>query len=143
MSSDPYFYPGTKILRNRLGLIEPAQLDAFERLMTAQRIAEGAPSGAFDLDHLRAIHRHLFQDVYDWAGELRATELAKGGQQFMARAFIARGMADVSKRIAAALARQSRPLPDFATEAGRIIGDLNFLHPFREGNGRTQLQFLQ
>lgn len=142
MSSDPYLYPGTKILRNRLGLTDPARLDAFERMMTAQRIIEGAPSGRFDLDHLRAIHRHLFQDVYDWAGELRATELAKGGQQFMTRALIAQGMADVTRLIAAILRRPDWPLRDFGAEAGRIIGDVNFLHPFREGNGRTQLQFL-
>jgi len=51
-----------------------------ERRLVTQRIIEGAPTGDFDVAHLRAIHRHLFQDVYAWAGELRTVEIAKGGQ---------------------------------------------------------------
>jgi len=111
--------------------------------MVSQRIDEGIPSGAFDLDHLRAIHRHLFQDVYDWAGEIRVTELSKGGHQFMFRAYIERGMADVTRRIVAAQPYEDWSLPTFAAEAGHILGDVNYIHPFREGNGRTQLQFLK
>jgi cell filamentation protein len=53
-----------------------------ERRLVVQRSREGAPTGDFDLRHLRAIHRHLFQDVYDWAGEIRTVEIAKGGSQF-------------------------------------------------------------
>ncbi|HXT05750.1 MAG TPA: hypothetical protein VN715_02295 [Roseiarcus sp.] len=90
MSDDPYVYPRTFVLRNKLGLTDAVRLESFERRMVVQRLDEGVPSGAFDLDHLRAIHRHLFQDVYDWAGEIRTTELAKGGHQFMFRRYIAR-----------------------------------------------------
>ncbi len=64
--------------------------------MVGDRIAEGVPKGSFDLAHLRAIHRHLFQDVYDWAGELRTVEIFKGGNQFQFRQYIPTGMADVS-----------------------------------------------
>ena len=67
---DPYLYPGTPVLRNKLGLTDPDQFDQMERRLVTQRIAEGVPTGVFDLAHLRAIHHHLFQDVYDWAGEL-------------------------------------------------------------------------
>ncbi len=81
--------------------------------------------------------------MYDWAGEIRTVELAKGGQSFMLRRFIGMGMADVARRIAAALPYEGWPLPDFALEAGRLLGDVNYVHPFREGNGRTQLQFLK
>lgn len=77
---DPYLYPGAGVLRNRLGLTDPDQLDRVERRLVTQRIIEGAPTGDFDVAHLRAIHRHLFQDVYAWAGELRTVEIAKGGQ---------------------------------------------------------------
>jgi cell filamentation protein len=93
---DPYHYPGTKVLRNRLGIIEARKLDRLERRMVGDRIAEGAPVGSFDLSHLRAIHRHLFQDIYDWAGELRTVEISKGGSQFQFRQYIPTGMADVS-----------------------------------------------
>ncbi|HXT05749.1 MAG TPA: Fic family protein [Roseiarcus sp.] len=52
-------------------------------------------------------------------------------------------MADVARRIAAALPYDGVSLPDFSIEAGRLLGDVNYIHPFREGSGRTQLQFLQ
>ena len=103
MSEDaPYLYPGASVLRNRLGLTDPDQLDKVERRLVAQRIAEGAPRGGFDLAHLRAIHRHLFQDIYAWAGELRTVEIAKGGHQFQFRQFIETGMADGACRMTSA-----------------------------------------
>jgi cell filamentation protein len=143
MSGDPYVYSGTSVLRNKLGLTDAAHLEAFERLMVAQRIDEGVPSGSFDLEHLRAIHRHLFQDIFEWAAEIRTTELAKGGHQFMFRRYIERGMGDIARRMAATLPYANWSVPAFAAEAGRIIGDVNYVHPFREGNSRTQLQFLK
>ena len=66
--ADPYTYPGSAVLRNKLGLTDAAKLDRLERQLVSQRAAEGIPDGDFDLAHLRAIHRHLFQDVYEWAG---------------------------------------------------------------------------
>ena len=143
MSDDPYVYPGTSILRNKLGLHDVAELDRVERRMAIQRAREGVPSGDFDLKHLQAIHRHLFQDIYDWAGEIRTVEIAKNGQPFMFRQYIRTGMEDVHRRI-----RDGRYLrgssPDaFAEKAGMIIGDVNHIHPFREGNGRTQMFYLK
>ena len=78
MTGDPYLYPGATNLRNKLGLIDSDGLDAFERRMVAARAAEGIPSGDFALPHLQAIRRHLFQDVYDGAGELRTVEICIG-----------------------------------------------------------------
>jgi cell filamentation protein len=62
-ASDSYCYPGTTVLKNRAGLRTQADLDFFEEETTAQRFDEPLPSGNLDLRHLRAIHRHLFQDV--------------------------------------------------------------------------------
>ncbi|MGE0715992.1 MAG: Fic/DOC family protein [Alphaproteobacteria bacterium] len=143
MTDDPYVYPGTSILRNRLGLTDAAALARLERRLVTQRLREGAPAGTFDFDHLRAIHRHLFQDIFDWAGEPRTVEIAKGGQQFQLRRFLANGMADVRRRLRASGYLRGRSQEDFAAAAGEIIGDVNFLHPFRDGNGRTQLLYLQ
>jgi cell filamentation protein len=139
MNCDPYVYSGTTILRNRLGIKNAAQLNAFERHVTAQRAAEGVPAGNPDLSHLQAIHRHLFQDVYEWAGQIRTVELNKGRDQFMFRQYIQTGMADVHRRIVKANYFKTTSQADFAAGAGEIIGDINYLHPFREGNGRTQL----
>ena len=83
MSSDPYVYAGTIILRNRMGLQDSVKLDRVERYYVSKRFLEGTPSGRFDLKHLRAIHRHLLQDIYEWAGDIRKVEISKGGDQFM------------------------------------------------------------
>jgi cell filamentation protein len=140
---DPYVYPGTNILRNRFEITDPAMLDKVERSYVIQRSRRNIPSGSFDLSHLRAIHRHLFQDVYDWAGELRTVEISKGGSLFQFRQYIPTGMADVHRRLTRAGFLKGLPASEFAREAGVIVGDINYIHPFREGNGRTQAQYLQ
>jgi len=138
MSDEAYCYPPDfVVLKNKLDLRDAELLDRFERRAAAQRAAQGIPSGKFDLAHLRAIHRHLFQDVYDWAGELRTVEIAKGGNQFQFRQYITTGMADVHRRIVAAKFLKGLSARAFADKAGEIIGDINYVHPFREGNGRT------
>jgi cell filamentation protein len=140
--SDPYLYPASDVLRNKLGLTDSTRLEAMERLLVTQRIAEGVPAGIFDLSHLRAIHKHIFQDLYDWAGEIRRVEIAKDGDQFQFCRFIETGMANVHARLAQMDYLKGLNRSDFAREAGRIVGDVNYIHPFREGNGRVQLQYL-
>jgi cell filamentation protein len=142
-AGDPYVYPGTAILKNRLGITDPDFLDKQERVLVALRIRRNVPRGNFDLDHLRAIHRHLFQDIYDWAGELRTVEISKGRQQFQFRQFIQTGMADVHRRLVQSRFLRGLSPEDFAAQAAVITGDINYIHPFREGNGRTQLQYLK
>ena len=139
MSEDPYVYPGTSVLRNRFGLTDAADLDRVERLHTTNRSLEPIPRGSFDLAHLRAIHRHLFQDIYDWAGELRTVEISKGRQQFQFREFIETGMGDVHGRLVHSRFLKGLSAAAFAEQAAVIVGDINYVHPFREGNGRTQL----
>jgi cell filamentation protein len=80
VAGDPYVYPGTSILRNRWGVRDAAELARREATITAARLAELAERpipGDFDLAHLQALHRHIFGDVYDWAGEIRSVAIAK------------------------------------------------------------------
>jgi cell filamentation protein len=142
-ASDPYVYPGTYVLRNRLGITDPVFLDKQERSLVVLRSRRGVPRGAFDLIHLRAIHRHLFQDIYDWAGEVRTVEISKGEQQFQFRQYIETGMADVHRRLVRGRFLRGLATADFAVQSAVIMGDINYVHPFREGNGRTQLQYLK
>lgn len=142
-NEDPYIDPACGVLRNKLGLTDAAALDVHERRLVAQRIVEGVPDGRFDLDHLRAIHRHLFQDVYDWAGEIRTVEIQKGATLFQPIRFIAIGMTDVHQRLSDKRFLRGLGSETFSSEAGIIIGDINHIHPFREGNGRTQLLYMQ
>ena len=140
---DPYVDPATGVLHNRLGITDSARLDRAERLLVTQRLVEGTPKGPFDLDHLCAIHRHLFQDVYSWAGQLRTVDLDKGDTQFMPASWISRGMDDVYWRLAKTEFLQGLNADQFAIAAADVMADVNHIHPFREGNGRTQLQYFQ
>ena len=144
MSDRDYCYPPDyTVLRNRLDIRDAPALEAAERELVAQRLVEPVPAGDFDLEHLKAIHRHLFQDVYAWAGEIRTVEIAKDGSRFQPRRFIETGMADIHRRIVAAGYFRGLGPDGFAGGAGPVLGDVNHVHPFREGNGRTQLQYLK
>ena len=144
MSDREYCYPPDyTVLRNRLDIRDTAALEAAERELVALRLLEPVPAGDFDLDHLKTIHRHLFQDVYPWAGEVRTVEIAKGESRFQPRRFIAAGMADIHRRIVAAGYFRGLGPDAFAEGAGPVLGDVNHVHPFREGNGRAQLQYLK
>jgi cell filamentation protein len=143
VSDDPYVYPGTTVLRNKFDIRDTGQLDKIERRFVTARLEQGPPTGEFDLEHLRAIHRHLFQDVYDWAGELRTVEIAKGGHHFQHRCFIEIGMVNVHGRLVEADFLHGLNRANFAADAAKIIGDVNHVHPFREGNGRAQLEYLR
>ncbi|MBM1556230.1 Fic family protein [Sulfitobacter mediterraneus] len=142
MSDADYCYPPDyTVLKNRLGLRDADHLDRAERRLVTQRALEPLPIGDFDLAHLRALHHHLFQDVFEWAGDLRTVEISKGGSQFQFRQYIETGMTDVHRRITAHNYLRNLPADQFADLAGEILGDINYVHPFREGNGRTQLYF--
>lgn len=144
MSDEVYCYPPDfTVLKNRFEIRDPDVLERAERSAVQHRISEGCPKGDFDLKHLKAIHKHLFQDVYDWAGEIRTVEIIKGKNQFQFRQYIETGMADVHRRIVAADYLKSLSAAEFAKQAGALLGDVNYVHPFREGNGRVQLQYLK
>lgn len=139
----PISIPVPHVLKNKLGITDSVLLDLAERRFAIIRAREGIPSGDFDLKHLRAIHRHLFQDIFDWAGEVRVVEISKGGSQFQFRQFIESGMADVHRRLVASDFLRGLSPAEFSAGAANIIGDVNYVHPFREGNGRTQMYYLK
>src|ERR1700683_1215717 len=90
-NSDPYLYPGTDVLKNLRGLTDPKQLARFEARRTHQRIVELIDTpvpGRFDVAHFKAIHRYIFQDVYEWAGLFRTVNISKGGHLFGLAAFL-------------------------------------------------------
>lgn len=82
--NDPYTDPASGVLRNRLGITDAALLEATEADFVAERSRELSQpiAGGFDLAHLQAIHRYLFGDVYQWAGELRTIDIGKRGHLF-------------------------------------------------------------
>ncbi len=141
--SELYTYPDSNVLRNKLDIRDAEKLARWEARLVENRIEEGPPGGSFDQKHLCAIHRHLFQDVYEWAGEFRQVDIAKGESWFHPHERLEMGMADIHKRLSAQDFLRNLEANVFAREAAEFIGDVNRLHPFREGNGRTQLQYLR
>jgi len=145
-SSDPYTYPGTDVLRNILDIRDPLRLAAFEANATAARLAEldAAPlKGRFDHFQLRAIHKYIFQDVYSWAGEFRTVNISKGGQMFGVAAFIEPALQEVVRKLLAENCLRKTDPESFAGRAGFYLGEINAVHPFREGNGRAQREFIR
>lgn len=100
-------------------------------------------SGRFDLDHLQAIHRHVFQDVYAWAGELRQINLAKGGSVFTDGRQLEGEGARVFGALAAEKHLRGLQKAAFVERLAVYYGAINTLHPFREGNGRATQTFLR
>ena len=145
-SSDPYTYPGTDVLRNLLDIRNLQQLAAFEANATTARLIESdaAPiEGRVDIAHLRAIHRHIFQDVYPWAGEFRTVNISKGGHLFGVAAFVEPALQDVLRRLPAEHYLKGSDARTFAMRAGYYMGEINAIHPFRDGNGRAQREFIR
>ena len=81
-AADDYTYPDSPVLRNKAGLREADALERFERTRVAIRALEPGPLRTFDYAHFCAIHRHLFQDVYEWAGKERTVGISKGDTPF-------------------------------------------------------------
>lgn len=79
---DPYTYENSTVLVNKLDLRVQEELDAFETEISSARADEPLPQGALDFTHYKAVHHHLFQDVYDWAGQVRTVRISKGGNPF-------------------------------------------------------------
>lgn len=136
-----YVYPGTDVLINKAGFEEAEQLEVFEYRVAAARQATMPASvryGDFDLKHLQAIHRHLFQDVYAWAGQLRDVGMSKGKSLSFEKPENFQVISDtVHERLKQANYFQGRDRKGFVEGLSAFYADMNRLHPFREGNGRA------
>lgn len=140
-SCDPYCYPGASVLKNRLGLRGQAELAAFEAFITAQRGEEPLPRGPLGSFHYRAIHHHLFCDVFAWAGKLRTARLAKGGSLFCAPEHINGALQKLFARLRTDRFLRNQSANEFARRSAEFLAALNAIHPFRDGNRRAQLAY--
>lgn len=141
---DPYLDPAAGVMRNRLAITGAGELSRAEAALTASRLTDlerRRLPGHHDLAHLRDFHRYIFADVYDWAGQLRTVSIAKGGELFCLPQHLETYGAEVFSRLAAADWLRQLPRARFIGLLAEFLGDVNALHPFREGNGRTQRAF--
>jgi cell filamentation protein len=138
---DPYCYRGTVVLRNRLGLRDQDRLDAFEVDLVTQRLSEPLPVGHFSISHYCAVHRHLFGDVYPWAGAFRRVRISKAGRMFCYPENIKGELRRIFGWLHANNVLHLQERGTFAAGLAHFIAELNAVHPFRDGNGRVQVTF--
>ena len=140
---DPFTIPGTNTLRNHLNLTG-GELERVERLHTQIRQEQPLPDLDISVLGFRAIHRHLFETVYPWAGEIRTSHtLVKGSASFLHGRFVPDALARQFDLLAGKHDLKTLSRDAFAQRAAFHIGEINYIHPFREGNGRTIRLFLR
>lgn len=143
--TDPYLRSPAGPLHNLVGATTSQDLAKAEADLTGARLhqlEEAYPlSPTGDLEELRGIHRHLFQDVYPWAGELRTVDIAKGSSIFVPVALLRQAAHFAFAELRADGWLRGLPRQDFIHALAHHYDQINHLHPFREGNGRTQRVF--
>lgn len=143
-ASEDGCYPGTTVLVNKLGLKQQEALDQAEKVAVTLRSVEVEQAGTdcpFTFDFYCDLHRHLFQDLYDWAGTLRTVDLSKKGTSFYPADSL-REMGEAKFQWLQSM-KEFRDMSrsDFVSAVTEFYHELNMLHPFREGNGRTERLF--
>lgn len=143
--ADVYCYENSPVLKNKLGLQDQEQLDAFEADITALRMIEldnNPVDGQFDLEHLKQIHFEVFQDLYEWAGKIRTVDIWKDESHFANIRMIDSAANKVFTDLSKENFFQGKDLEFVAKRLAHYLSELNVLHPFRDGNGRTQRIFI-
>jgi len=140
-----YTDPITGVLRNMGGVSTQEDLDFIEGVAFLKRSNEliENPIKIKDSETLLVIHHHLFQDVYEWAGKVRTVEISKQGKQFFPSALFGQGFAYIDSLIADYRKIKANDIDALSQSLAIILDSLNFLHPFREGNGRAQREFIR
>ena len=137
-------YENSSVLINKFNIRDGKKLEEIEQNITSALIAKALIDIPFDnvnFDFYKKLHEYVFTDLYEWAGQIRKVNMSKKGTSFCAFNKIE----DTAHRIFTRL-QQNNYLADcqdcFIDEFTELYCDLNYLHPFREGNGRIQRLFL-
>lgn len=145
MADSVYCYPGTNVLKNKLGIQDADELSQMERKLTALRLLELVNKpimGNFDLQHLQDIHWYIFQDIYEWAGAIRKTDLAKENI-FCKVEFLYEQAGHIFGNLKKDHYLQNMTKMQLSKKMAYYFSEINALHPFREGNGRSQREFIR
>jgi cell filamentation protein len=140
-----YTDPQTGVLRNLADITDPDDLLFFESVAVVKRAKElevqsiSIHNSATLLD----IHRYLFQDIYHWAGQKRIVEISKEGKPFYPTAYFDKGFAYIDILIDQYRKIDPNNKSQLAEHLAVLLDNINYLHPFREGNGRVQREFIR
>lgn len=138
-------YEGTTCLINKFDIKDENILKDLETTVTFGMITEYSLNplfNTFDVNHYKAIHKYLFEDIYDWAGEYRTVDMSKKGTSFAKAESIDELMTKCFARLQNKNCFQDLDFDDFVDSIVDFYCVTNMIHPFREGNGRTQRLFL-
>lgn len=138
-----YCYPTTSVLKNKLDIHNKGQLLMAETSLVATRLYQlqkNPVKGKFDYSHLCRIHHYIFQDLYSWAGKTRTVNIAKASL-FCLVQFIPSYAGSIFPNYFNDCMRAKDDPEKFIHVFTEHYADLNALHPFREGNGRSQREF--
>ena len=138
-------YPNTTVLINKFNIRDAQKLEEVESVLTSARYAEwlmSPRSEAFDFAHYKEIHRFLFSDLYEWAGRVRSVNISKKGTMFIPAENTETQAQLIFHRLQKQNCFRGFSRNDFIEEIVDFYCITNDLHPFREGNGRTQRVFL-
>ena len=138
-------YPGTTCLINKLDIRDETMLTNAEAsivLAKASFLDQHPLNGSYDFGHYKQIHYYLFCDLYDWAGEIRKVNVSKKGTSFVPADEIAACAAACFERLSG-FSSIGLSKHELAMEVADFYSTVNMLHPFREGNGRTQRIFFK
>jgi len=155
-----YLYPDSKVLKNKFGITVGAELRPVEAAFVAARRTEIAaglgPEKTFNAAYLKALHQHLFQDVYEWAGKTRGekvplsdgtvaseTEFNKDGKDYLYARLLPPSFQQFDTNLQENNYWQGKDSADFGRAVTDIITDFTAMHPFRKGNGRVLRIFLE
>ena len=140
-----YTDPQTGVLRNLADITDSDGLLFFESTAVIKRAneLEIQPIAIHNAETLLDIHRYLFQDVYHWAGQKRTVEISKQGKQFFLTAYFNKGFAYINNLITDYRKIEPADKVKLASLLAELLDSINYLHPFREGNGRAQREFIR
>ena len=142
--SDDY-YENSNCLINKFDIQNEEQLATIEASITFAKTSEleRTPiNNTFDFEHYKQIHKYLFEDLYDWAGKVRIVDISKKGTNFTSAENIESAAESCFSRLKNLNYFKNLSFNDFVDNIVDFYCSTNLLHPFREGNGRTQRIFI-
>lgn len=146
VASSIYCYPDSSVLKNKLDIRDPVLLRKVEADLSTARQAEIFRThvvGRFTATHLCNIHRKLLGDVYSFAGHFRREDIAKGPTRFVTYSQIKEKLQRLLGQLQQEKWLENVPFEAFVARSAYYMAELNYIHPFREGNGRAIREFMR
>lgn len=140
-----YCYENSDTLVNKLNIHDNEKLANIERklvLLKLYELRQNTRIGNFDIYHFLSIHEFLFEDIYPFAGKIRSEDISKDNFRFAKWEYIENELNELLSKLSKENLKDI-PKEDFCKKLAFYMAELNVLHPFREGNGRTIREFIR